>query len=94
MIAQTSLGIICACLPTLGPIFRYFIPRSKTISTSTGNALLDLPHDAELQAEDRVVEMPPDARAHGAYESADNEIYEMPMTDRHRVSVTDRYEAP
>ena len=94
MIAQTNLGIICACLPTLGPIFQCFMPRSKTISTSTGNALLDLPHDAELQAEDRVVEMPPDARARGPYESADNEIHEMPITDRHKLSVTDRYEAP
>ena len=70
------------------------MPRSKTISTSTGKALVDLPHDAELQAEDRVVEMAPDARARGAYESADNEIHEMPITDRHKMSVTDRYEAP
>lgn len=94
MIAQTNLGIICACLPTIGPIFRNIMPRSMVISTSTGNAMLDPPHDAELHARDRAVEMPPDARAHGAYESADNEIHEMPLTDRYKMPVTDRYEAP
>lgn len=87
MSAEPNLSIVCACIPTIKLCFRRSAPDIISREEETSIDQTYFQQKAELGSEDRAVEMPPETRAHGAYElSTDQEIREMPMTAR--------YEAP
>ncbi|KAL8834768.1 MAG: hypothetical protein Q9176_007286 [Flavoplaca citrina] len=86
MSAEPNLSIVCACIPTIKLPFRRSAPESKSPADETSINQHYFQQNAELGSGDRAVEMPPETRAHGAYElSVDQEIYEMPMTARHEA---------
>ena len=84
--AEPNLSIICACIPTIKLSFRRSAPEGKSPEDETSINQPYFQQKPELGSEDRAVEMPPETRAHGAYElSAEQEIHEMPMTVRHEA---------
>ncbi|KAL9032035.1 MAG: hypothetical protein Q9180_006740, partial [Flavoplaca navasiana] len=75
MSAEPNLCIVCACIPTIKLSFRRSAPDNNSSEEETSINQPYFQQKAELGSEDRAVEMPPEERAHGAYElSADQEI--------------------